>query len=363
LEALKSLPSPIREWNKPLRVTIDSAYKITGVGTVITGTVIQGVIHDGQYVKIGPINKIVRIRSLHLAVPKYPIKEGYPGDYVGINVSGIHANECSCRRLGMITGFLPMKEREKHIRNDPEVAYREVRPQSFLCEEACITEEERKLAELRKREAPLHPCKSFTAYITFDNMPKDTTVHLGQQLTMHCHNSQVQIDLVKSKWLPRFHNREELRQDKDKALAETQPDTPFSTLPREILYFIWQMLPQGQVFSTMPQLSKDFLSLATDRLYWQAINKRDAVNYVPIHPRNAWIIGNLTKDNQEMTIQRGQAVLAEIRPRGRPVGLDTYFSCETLGRFLIRIGQDIVGTGKVLDTSLSGELVESYLTC
>lgn len=356
-ESLKRLSLPTREWNKPLRITIDHAYSLTGVGTVITGTIVQGVIYDGQYVKVGPINKIVRIRSLHLAVEKRAVKAGYPGDYIGINVSGLHHSECSCRRLGMITGFLQTRERERFLAKDPDVSNAPLKKLSPYCfsREATPTVEELRLAEMRKREAPLHPVSSFKAYISFDSLT-DKGIHRQQQLTMHCHNSQVQVDLIKCKRVPRFQHKKKIaeRSELDSQLGD------FKSLPRELVFYTLQMLPQREVFSTIPQLSKDFLALSTHRLYWQAINKRDGYPSLPIHPRNTWIMSSLTEQTREERILPGEAVIAEIRPLGRPVGLDTYFSCAPLGRFLIRIGADVVGSGKVLDTKFSGAPTEGY---
>lgn len=359
--ALKKIPLPTREFNKPLRVTIDAAYSVPGVGTVITGTVIQGVVNEGQYVKIGPINKIVRIRSLHLAVTHRPVTAGYPGNYIGINISGLHKSEVTCRRMGMITGFLKTKEKEKFLKGEPDVGTGNLKVQSpYYFKEHEETEEEKKIAELRALEAPLHPCRTFKAYINFANLKKDESIARGQQLTMHCHNSQVQVDLIKSKLISTFQTHKEIREKDYVDLIHGQPETPFAMLPREVIFYIFQMMSPSENFSILPQLSKDFLSLSTNKIFWDTINRRDGIKYIPVHPRNAWITASLTEKTREERIHANSQIIAELQPRGRPVGLDTVFSCAPLGRFLLRIGPHVVGHGMVLDTKLSGSAIESY---
>ncbi len=52
MDALRSLPMPSRDSHKPLRILIDRAYKVQGIGTVVTGTIIQGIVYLEQNVKV-----------------------------------------------------------------------------------------------------------------------------------------------------------------------------------------------------------------------------------------------------------------------------------------------------------------------
>lgn len=132
-DIVNSLNLPQREIHKPLRVIIDRSYSIKSVGTVLTGTVIQGVLNVGQHVKIGPsmyfllliyiiselltllVNRIVHVRSLHLAIQKVPTATAYPGQYIGINISGLHKMDFSFKRMGVVTGFLNPLEARKYV--------------------------------------------------------------------------------------------------------------------------------------------------------------------------------------------------------------------------------------------------------
>lgn len=90
-EALNTLSIPLREADKPLRVSIQNVYKIAGVGTVATGRVETGVLTPGRSVTFGPVGvtaNVTSIESFHL-----PMAEARPGDYVGFTFRGISAND------------------------------------------------------------------------------------------------------------------------------------------------------------------------------------------------------------------------------------------------------------------------------
>ena len=74
----------------PPILTLSRAFKISGVGTVVTGTVVQGFLRTGQIVKIGPFDpKDTTIKSIHLAISQTPAAVAYEGDYVALNISQI----------------------------------------------------------------------------------------------------------------------------------------------------------------------------------------------------------------------------------------------------------------------------------
>lgn len=66
---------PVPEAGDPVRLWIDRVFTITGSGTVVTGTLPAGTIHDGDEFELAPLGRRVRVRaveSLKLRVDKVP---------------------------------------------------------------------------------------------------------------------------------------------------------------------------------------------------------------------------------------------------------------------------------------------------
>ncbi len=76
--------------NKP-RLAIDRSFVVSGFGSVVTGTLIEGSLDIGQEVELIKSNQIGRIRGLHIHNKPYDHAE--PGNRVAVNISGIsHQN-------------------------------------------------------------------------------------------------------------------------------------------------------------------------------------------------------------------------------------------------------------------------------
>lgn len=87
LEAFDTFKVPRRAVDKPLRVTIQGSYKISGVGTVVAGRVETGVLTPGMIVAFAPsgVTGVVgSIERFHEAVP-----EALPGDSIGFTLRGV----------------------------------------------------------------------------------------------------------------------------------------------------------------------------------------------------------------------------------------------------------------------------------
>lgn len=76
-----------RDLNTIPRLPIDRAFSITGFGTVITGTLISGILKKGDEVEIYPINKICKIRNIQ--VHSSDSEKAYAGQRTAINLSNI----------------------------------------------------------------------------------------------------------------------------------------------------------------------------------------------------------------------------------------------------------------------------------
>jgi len=87
LESLDKLTSPEKPTNLPLRLPIQDAYSISGIGTVPVGRVETGVMKKGMKVIFMPANKDGEVKSIEMHHEEIP--EALPGDNVGFNVRGI----------------------------------------------------------------------------------------------------------------------------------------------------------------------------------------------------------------------------------------------------------------------------------
>ncbi|NOX62050.1 MAG: selenocysteine-specific translation elongation factor [Chloroflexi bacterium] len=73
------------------RLPIDRVFTISGFGTVVTGTLIDGHLHVGDEVVITPGDLRSRIRGLQ--THKHKIDEALPGSRVAVNLTGLHPDQ------------------------------------------------------------------------------------------------------------------------------------------------------------------------------------------------------------------------------------------------------------------------------
>lgn len=76
-----------RELNTIPRLPIDRVFSITGFGTVITGTLISGILKKGDEVEIYPVNKLCKVRNIQ--VHSSDAEKAYAGQRTAINLSNI----------------------------------------------------------------------------------------------------------------------------------------------------------------------------------------------------------------------------------------------------------------------------------
>ena len=82
---------PKRPIDKPLRIPIQNAYRIGGVGTVPIGRVETGIATPGMRVLFAPLGKTSTIQSLE--VHRELVDEAKPGDNVGFHVKQISVHQ------------------------------------------------------------------------------------------------------------------------------------------------------------------------------------------------------------------------------------------------------------------------------
>ncbi|MFW5736769.1 MAG: selenocysteine-specific translation elongation factor [Halanaerobium sp.] len=70
---------------------IDRVFTLKGFGTIVTGTLFRGIIEVEDQLELYPQSKKIRVRSLQVHNDQVP--KAYPGQRVGINLSGIDKDE------------------------------------------------------------------------------------------------------------------------------------------------------------------------------------------------------------------------------------------------------------------------------
>jgi len=91
IEALDMIVPPIRPIEKPLRLPIQSVYKIKGFGTVPTGRVESGVLKLNMPIEFAPSKVITEVKSIE--AHHTSMIQAIPGDNIGFNIKGVAVNE------------------------------------------------------------------------------------------------------------------------------------------------------------------------------------------------------------------------------------------------------------------------------
>jgi len=112
VEAFDLLEEPQKPVDLPLRIPLQDAYSIKGVGTVLVGRVETGKLKPGDKIVVLPSKKphgvVGEVKSIEMH--HEPIPEALPGDNIGFNVRGIEKNDVV---RGDVAG---------HVDNPPTVA-------------------------------------------------------------------------------------------------------------------------------------------------------------------------------------------------------------------------------------------------
>lgn len=99
LEGLDQFTAPDKPTNLPLRIPVQDAYTISGIGTVPVGRVETGVMKPGDKVIFMPSGVSGEVKSIEMHHEEIP--EAIPGDNIGFNVRGVGKKDV---RRGDVTG-------------------------------------------------------------------------------------------------------------------------------------------------------------------------------------------------------------------------------------------------------------------
>jgi selenocysteine-specific elongation factor len=95
--------APKRDIGRP-RLWIDRAFTISGFGTVVTGTLVDGTLAAGQEVELLPDRQRARIRGLQ--THRHKVERAQPGTRTAVNLAGISTDELRRGELLTSPGWL-----------------------------------------------------------------------------------------------------------------------------------------------------------------------------------------------------------------------------------------------------------------
>ena len=87
----KNLPSP-RNIDRP-RLSVDRCFTMSGFGTVVTGTLLDGPIAVGDMLELSPIGQTVRVRGVQ--THGSDLDKALPGSRVAVNLTGVSVDDVS----------------------------------------------------------------------------------------------------------------------------------------------------------------------------------------------------------------------------------------------------------------------------
>ncbi|MHA1743360.1 MAG: GTP-binding protein, partial [Candidatus Heimdallarchaeota archaeon] len=107
---LYALPQRKKEVDKPFLLFIDRTYNITGVGTVVSGTIKQGKLKPGSQLLIGPDSSgnFKKVKATSIEMHYHPLPEADAGLVVGVAIKGIKHEDVE---RGMILADISSKPR------------------------------------------------------------------------------------------------------------------------------------------------------------------------------------------------------------------------------------------------------------
>ena len=113
---LKETP-PRRDLGRP-RLAVDRAFTMTGFGTVVTGTLLDGSLAVGQEVALVPSGQKARIRGLQ--AHRQRVESIGPGRRVAVNLSGVGHDDVQRGEVLTTPGWLtPVRTVSSHLRLTP----------------------------------------------------------------------------------------------------------------------------------------------------------------------------------------------------------------------------------------------------
>jgi selenocysteine-specific elongation factor len=114
LDALLQAAEPRSDLGRP-RLPIDRVFTMSGFGTVVTGTLVDGTLHVGDEVEVVPSGRLTRIRGLQRH--NQSVEYVWPGTRVAVNLTGIEKRDVTRGDVLALPGSVRSTRRiDAHIR-------------------------------------------------------------------------------------------------------------------------------------------------------------------------------------------------------------------------------------------------------
>jgi selenocysteine-specific elongation factor len=105
---VENISFPVRQWSGNLKIPISHSFHISGMGTVVTGTILRGKVKIGDKVEIVPNRKDCKVRSIQIF--GRDVEEASAGDRVGLALTKIRSRDLS--RGDIIVSPSTLEERD-----------------------------------------------------------------------------------------------------------------------------------------------------------------------------------------------------------------------------------------------------------
>ncbi|MGI8549711.1 MAG: selenocysteine-specific translation elongation factor, partial [Dehalococcoidia bacterium] len=131
IDARLDTTPPKRDIGRP-RLSVDRSFTISGFGTVVTGTLVDGSLRAGQEIEILPQRQRARIRGLQMH--RHKVERAEPGSRTAINLAGVPTDELHRGMLVTAPGWLEpttaadvrlsaVTDRDRPIRHNTAVTF------------------------------------------------------------------------------------------------------------------------------------------------------------------------------------------------------------------------------------------------
>ncbi|GAB7387467.1 selenocysteine-specific translation elongation factor [Bacillaceae bacterium] len=100
---------PVRGHEGPFRLPVDRVFTIKGVGTVVTGTVYEGKVREGDELEVLPLRKRVKVRQVQVHNEKVPA--AFAGQRAALNLGGIEVEEIARGSVLATPGYFRLTNR------------------------------------------------------------------------------------------------------------------------------------------------------------------------------------------------------------------------------------------------------------
>jgi selenocysteine-specific elongation factor len=90
---VKNISLPVRRWSGNLKIPISHSFNISGMGTVVTGTILQGKVRVGDNVEIVPNRRKCKVRTIQIF--GRDVEEASAGDRVGMTLTKVRSKDLS----------------------------------------------------------------------------------------------------------------------------------------------------------------------------------------------------------------------------------------------------------------------------